>query len=257
MMEQPRGQVLIIDDDLLIRELLELLLSRKGYEVYKASSGEDALSMLAALKLAPSTILADLQLPGIAGNPLAHRLRTLVGGKTRILAMSGSQPAEGEIEGFDGFARKPLNEDTLNNLFQSDVPSSGVGDGDSPAVAPLNPTVYARLASSMSQKQLTELYQLCLDDCRRRIVAISQAAAQNNVDACTKQAHTIKGSCGMVGATEIASLAELMESHGLIANLEDSLDTMMLACRRLEDELRARGLGIQPEDHQNARRTEA
>ncbi|HEX2918672.1 MAG TPA: response regulator, partial [Edaphobacter sp.] len=148
MMEQPRGQVLIIDDDMLIRELLELLLSRNGYEVHKASSGEAALAMLAARELQPSTILADLQLPGIAGNALAHRLRTLVDGETRILAMSGSQPGEEEMEGFDGFARKPLNEDTLNNLFQSDSPSSGLQDGDSPAVAPLNSTVYARLASS-------------------------------------------------------------------------------------------------------------
>lgn len=257
MTEQARGQALIIDDDLLIRELLELLLSRKGYEVSHAASGEEALSMLASRRVPqPSVVLADMQLPGIAGPALAHRLRPLVGSETHIVAMSGSQPRETELEGFAGFARKPFNEDTLNNLFQLNVTSSGVGDGDSPTVSPLNATVYDRLARSMSQEQLTELYQLCLDDCRRRISAIGQAAIQNNVDACVREAHTIKGSCGMVGATEIASLGEFIEGHGLVANLEDSLDEMMLACRRLEDQLRARGLSIQPEDHQNARRAE-
>jgi CheY-like chemotaxis protein len=244
MTEQPQRQVLIIDDDLLIRELMELLLSHKGCEVHQAASGEEALAMFAGTEqLRPSVVLADMQLPGIAGTALANRLRTLIGSGIRILAMSGSQPDEAELEGFDGFVRKPFREADLNTLIEEDVPSSeGV---DSPASSPLNEEVYEKLASSMSQEQLTHLYQLCLDDCRRRIDAIRQAAGQNNMDACRKEAHTIKGSCGMVGATEIASLGELIESHGLVANPEDALNQMMLACGRLKDRLCARGLCIQ------------
>jgi CheY-like chemotaxis protein len=244
MMEQPLRQVLIIDDDLLIRELMELLLSRKRFAVHQAASGEEALAMLEdAEQLSPSVVLVDMQLPGIAGTALAGRLRTLLGSGIRILAMSGSQPEEAELEGFNGFVRKPFREADLNTFIKGDVPSSeGV---DSPASSLLNEEVYKKLASSMSRERLTHLYQLCLDDCRRRIGAIRQAASQNNMDACRKEAHIIKGSCGMVGATEIASLGELIESHGLVANPEDALNQMMLACGRLKDRLCARGLGIQ------------
>jgi CheY-like chemotaxis protein len=244
MTEQPQRQVLIIDDDLLIRELIELLLSRRGFAVHQAASGEEALAILANTEeLRPSIVLADMQLPGIAGTTLANGLRTLLGGGIRILAMSGSQPDEAELEGFDGFVRKPFREAALNTFLGEDVPSSeGV---DSPASLPLNEEVYEKLASSMSQMQLTKLYQLCLDDCRRRIDVIRQTAGQNNMDACRKEAHTIKGSCGMVGATEIASLGEFIESHGLVTNPEDALHQMMLACGRLKDQLCARGLSIQ------------
>lgn len=257
MSEQHRAQVLLIDDDLLIRELLELLLSRKGYEVYQAGSGEEALSMLAGQQEGrPSVVLADMQLPGIAGPALAHRLRRLLGSKTRIVAMSGNQLTESELQGFDGFAKKPFDEGTLDTLFQASVPLSEVRDGNSPAVSPLDATVYDRLASSMSQEQLTQLYQLCIDDSRRRIGVMWRAAGDNDLDACRKEAHAIKGSCGMVGATEIALLGEFIESHGLTANLEDCLDELMLACRRFENQLRARGLGIQQGDRLNARRAE-
>jgi CheY-like chemotaxis protein len=244
MTEQPLRQILIIDDDLLIRELIELLLSRKGYKVHQAASGEEALAMFADTdQLRPSIVLADMQLPGMAGTALANRLRTLSGSGIRILAMSGSEPGKAELEGFDGFVRKPFREADLYTLLKEDVPSSG--GVDSPASSLLNENVYESLAGSMSQEQLAQLYQLCLDDCRRRIEAIRQAAGQNNMDACRKEAHTIKGSCGMVGATEIASLGEIIESHGLVANPEDVLYQMMLACGRLKDQLCARGLSIQ------------
>ena len=244
MTEQPLRQILIIDDDLLIRELMELLLTRKGFAVHRAASGEDALAMLEGSEQHNlSAILADMQLPGIAGTSLASRLRTMLGSKILILAMSGSQPEESELEGFDGFVRKPFREADLNTLLDVNVPSSG--DVGSPASSLLNEEVYDKLASSMSQEQLTQLYQLCLDDCRRRIDAMRQAAGQNNMIACRKEAHTIKGSCGMVGAVEIASLGDLIESHGLVANPEDALNHMMLACRRLNDQLRVRGLDIQ------------
>jgi len=244
MTEQPLRQILIIDDDLLIRELMELLLTRKGYKVRQAASGEEALVLLEDTKqLRPSVVLVDMQLPGIAGTALASQLRILLGSGIRILAMSGSEPDEAEMEGFDGFMRKPFREADLNTLLEEDVPSSG--GVDSQASSLLNEEVYDKLASSMSQEQLTQLYQLCLDDCRRRIDAMRQAAGQNNMTACRKEAHTIKGSCGMVGAVEIASLGELIESHGLVANPEDALNHMMLACRRLNDHLRVRGLDIQ------------
>jgi CheY-like chemotaxis protein len=255
-MEEPRAQVLVIDDDALIRELIEVWLSRRGYEVRQATSGEAALALLRDEGCLPSIVLADMQLPGMKGPALAHHLRAMVGGSARILAMSGSEPGEANLKGFDGFVRKPFREEALNDFLRSNVTLSEVGNGDIPDASLLDEAVYDRLASSMSQEKLTQLYQLCLDDCGRRMNVIAQAAGQNNVDACRKEAHIIKGSCGMLGATKIAMLGAFIESNGLFANIGGSLDEMMLACRQLEDQLRARGLCIQQGSHQKARRAE-
>ena len=42
----PRARVLVVDDDPLSRELVGIKLRRDGYEVFEASSGEEALAIL-------------------------------------------------------------------------------------------------------------------------------------------------------------------------------------------------------------------
>ena len=90
-----RHSVLIVDDDSLSREVLSVLLESEGYLTRTASHGEDALKLLAALSVEghlPQTILADLQMPGLAGNPLAERFRALYGPSLHLIVMSASQP---------------------------------------------------------------------------------------------------------------------------------------------------------------------
>lgn len=239
---QPRP-VMVIDDDLIVRELIESYLSRSGYEAAMAESGEAALASLRGESCTkPSSILIDLQLPGIAGKALAASLRELCGAGTRIVAMSGSQPASTELEGFEGFLRKPFTQASLNTLLRDDVPSSE-SERTAPS-SPLNETIYRELAGSMNEERLAQLYDLCLDDCHRRIEAIRDAANRNDDVACRKHAHAIQGSCGMVGAVEIASLGELIERHGLVTDTQEALDKMTVACNRLAEALGERGICI-------------
>jgi CheY-like chemotaxis protein len=65
--------VLVIEDDADIRALLASRLTRLGYPVRTAASGEAGLD--AALAELPLAILLDLQLPGIDGWEVARRLR--------------------------------------------------------------------------------------------------------------------------------------------------------------------------------------
>lgn len=244
MPEQPLHRVLVVDDDQVIRELVGLLLSRCGYEAEVAESGEAALALLTGEdRIMPSVILTDLQLPGMSGKILATSLRALCGNGTRIAAMSGRQPVPAELDGFDAFLRKPFTEATLDTLLRGDVPLSKHEEEGASQPA-LNEAVYEQLAGSMSQERLAQLYELCLNDCVRRIQVIREAAVRSEDAICRKQAHAICGSCGMVGAVEIASLGALIESHGLVANLKEALDKMTLACGRLEDILSGRGICI-------------
>ena len=65
--------LLIVDDDVEVRQLLELLLQDQGYRTLTASSGEQALAMVA--QQAPDLILLDAMLPGTDGYQVARQLK--------------------------------------------------------------------------------------------------------------------------------------------------------------------------------------
>ncbi len=236
MAEHQPNRLLVVDDDSVTRELLEALLTREGYRVSTAESGEAALKMLGTA-LDPTQLLTDLQMPGITGRSLAAKVRSLCGEKIPILAISGSE-ADGELlEGFDGFLRKPFSMEKLHEslarigepLHEKPLPS--------PSVPVLDPYTYQRLSGSMSREKLQQLYRLCLDDSQHRIGKLRQAVDQGDDAACRREAHAIKGGCRMVGAMELGALAEFIEDYGLVANLINRLDELQLGLRPAESVL--------------------
>lgn len=68
-----RGSILIIDDTLNNLTLLERILSKKGYEVRLASSGQRGLEAVELTQ--PDLILLDIMMPGIDGYEVCSRLK--------------------------------------------------------------------------------------------------------------------------------------------------------------------------------------
>lgn len=221
---------LIVDDDELSREVLAMLLGIEGHEAEAAASGEEALARLSAPEQpVPDVILSDMQMPGLSGEALALALRTAAGGKARLFAMSGSQPAETALRAFDGFLLKPFSMGDLDALIAqtlvrpregADMAARVIDAGedfcDTDADVPgLNEDVYAKMAQMMPPLQLGELYAMCLGDARKRISQMGYLAETGEDEDFRKAAHTVKGGCGMIGATELYRLAELAERDGL------------------------------------------
>ena len=69
------SKVLVVDDDLEVRELLREFLGAKGYEVYAAESGAEALNTLDTFK--PDVVLLDVSMPEMDGVETLQRLVTL------------------------------------------------------------------------------------------------------------------------------------------------------------------------------------
>jgi CheY-like chemotaxis protein len=67
--------VLVVDDDLTTRLLLNATLTRVGYTVTTAASGMEALAWLYATPAPPCVILLDVLMPGMTGWELLARLR--------------------------------------------------------------------------------------------------------------------------------------------------------------------------------------
>jgi CheY-like chemotaxis protein len=61
------GPVLLVDDDLDIREILPETMADMGFEVVTAANGLEALRMVGQMPVRPSVILLDLMMPVMDG----------------------------------------------------------------------------------------------------------------------------------------------------------------------------------------------
>jgi DNA-binding response OmpR family regulator len=66
-------KILVVEDELVLRETLEYNLTKQGYEVCTAADGDRAVEV--ALQEAPDLILLDVMLPGIDGFEVCRILR--------------------------------------------------------------------------------------------------------------------------------------------------------------------------------------
>ncbi|HEY6412629.1 MAG TPA: response regulator [Edaphobacter sp.] len=229
---QPR--LLMVDDDALSRELFSLLLRQKGYAVEAVSSGEAALLHLQAQQALPEVVLTDMQMPGITGAELALQLRSLYGKQMMLLAMSGSEPKRTDKQVFDGFLLKPFTVDQLAATISGCAPRTDSQSSDSEHGTVLDLAVYQKLSASLSPAQIEQLYTLCLQDIGKRFSDMERAAAQSDDAVYRKEAHALKGGCGMVGAMELQKLATLLEEQGLHAtNHVATHQEFLLAAERL------------------------
>ncbi len=72
-MSNSRGNILVIDDEEIMREILETLLVKEGYEVHLASSGAEGLDLARALPF--DAAIVDIMMPGLDGIATLDELR--------------------------------------------------------------------------------------------------------------------------------------------------------------------------------------
>ena len=66
-MTSSERQVLIVDDDLDIRETLAAVLEDRGFDIVTAENGLEALTLIRSAAVSPSVILLDLMMPVMDG----------------------------------------------------------------------------------------------------------------------------------------------------------------------------------------------
>jgi two-component system, OmpR family, KDP operon response regulator KdpE len=81
--------ILIIDDEVQIRHLLEITLSANGYQISEASTGKEGLT-IAATRL-PMLIILDLGLPDVDGLDILKKLREWYQKPILILSVRNSE----------------------------------------------------------------------------------------------------------------------------------------------------------------------
>jgi DNA-binding response OmpR family regulator len=111
-----RRCVLVVDDDENLRSLLSEIVTRGGYRVVEAATGEDALA--AASQERPDLVLLDVHLPCMSGYDVCRQFRAEFGGNLPILFMSGERTESfdqvaGLRLGGDDYIVKPFDSDEL------------------------------------------------------------------------------------------------------------------------------------------------
>jgi len=114
MSDERAMRVLVVDDERSMREFLEILLKRDGYEVITAPNGARAVELF---REAPTDIvLTDLKMPGMTGLEVLEQVKKLRPA-TEVIVFTAYQTVETAIEamqkGAFHYVSKPFNNEEL------------------------------------------------------------------------------------------------------------------------------------------------
>jgi DNA-binding response OmpR family regulator len=131
--------VLIIEDDPLVRQFVELVLSQAGYNVSSVGTGELGLKALQTSKW--DLVLLDIQLPDMTGVDLLRLLRRYQRVKATVMMMTAkgdlATVREAMDAGADGYLVKPFTPDALTKRVEAMLNPKPKGEG---AVEPSPPS---------------------------------------------------------------------------------------------------------------------
>jgi len=95
--------ILLVEDNVAVRQAANRILTECGYEVLEARSGPEALELSRRHKKPIHLLLADVVMPGVSGREVAHQL-CLERPELKVLYMSGYEPEFAEA----GDSRDPV-----------------------------------------------------------------------------------------------------------------------------------------------------
>lgn len=110
--EEPKGHLLVVDDEEINRDLLSRRLERKGYLVSTAVDGQDALDKIDSQHF--DMVLLDIMLPIIDGIAVLEKIReTFAASELPVIMVSAKDDSEGIVEalqlGANDYVTKPVD----------------------------------------------------------------------------------------------------------------------------------------------------
>jgi len=112
-----KSKILVIDDDRVTLTMLEMILSRHGYQVLSAKDGAEGLELAAKEK--PDAVISDMLIPKIHGLELCTKIKQDPQLKDiKVILMTAvykgtSFQFEAKDSGADHFIEKPIDTNEL------------------------------------------------------------------------------------------------------------------------------------------------
>ena len=232
-------QILVADDHVANRMVLERMLQKAGHHVVTVDNGEDALSALEAGGF--STAIVDLHMPGVNGLDLLRELRVMEAGggkRTPVLVLSADVTPESiqrcQQAGARAFLPKPVVASRLLDALAEIANSGQVVSAPAPLrfdLPPLQDNVFdAAVLEELSGLGMGEEFERefiaqCLRDAEGCLEMLAQAGDAEQWDALRDHAHALKGVASNLGLVRLAG---------------ESSDLMRIAAWQLSREWRQR-----------------
>jgi two-component system phosphate regulon response regulator PhoB len=156
-----KESILVVDDEEDIRELIHYNLSKDGYAVTCAATGEEGLSLVTTLK--PDLIILDLMLPGIDGLEVCRKLKSDPALKSIPIVMVSARGEEPDVVtglelGADDYISKPFSPRVLLARIKSVLRRGKSGPVDKQALVRLEGLVVNPVRREVHvDNELTEL----------------------------------------------------------------------------------------------------
>ena len=224
--------VLVVDDHPINRMVMRRQLDALGVPAHDVEGVAEAIPCWERGEHA--LILTDLNMPGMSGFDLSRmvRQREAAGGRARtpIIACSANTMT-GVLDeclqaGMDDYIAKPIDLAVLREKLERWLPNArdavmpaAVEAASTPPATPDSPVAPAArvagdpggvLLSSVGPRALAKFREVNDDDVAHLIQAVECADMQGVVH----WSHRIKGACGFIGATDLASVCGMLEKAG-------------------------------------------
>lgn len=115
-----KSKILIVDDEVSMREFLEIMLSKEGYKVSSSGSGKEALKMLNDTIY--DLIVSDVQMPGMNGIELLRNVKEVCP-DTTVIMITAYASTESGVEamkaGAYDYITKPFKVDEIKLIIKN------------------------------------------------------------------------------------------------------------------------------------------
>jgi signal transduction histidine kinase/CheY-like chemotaxis protein/HPt (histidine-containing phosphotransfer) domain-containing protein len=237
-----RARILVAEDNQVNQKVAVRMLESLGYRADVAANGLEAIEALSRIPY--SAVLMDVQMPEMDGYEATAEIRKRESSsdganrRTSIIAMTANA-MQGDKEraleeGMDDYVSKPVKLEQLNEVLErwlsrdeeEEKPGTTPALESSDTSATPNGSVDYSVLEGLRELQeegepdiLEELAEIFLEDAKSQLETLREATEKDDAQSVERTAHTLKGSCGNMGAVRMEALCSELENIGHSGNL--------------------------------------
>ena len=203
------GVILVADDDLVTRLVIQSILQQAGYQADLVANGREAISALEARHY--DLLVIDCNMPLMDGFAATRHIRNATSGRINaaipVIAVTGLTSKADQRRcldaGMDTWVSKPVDATTLIDAIDQYL---GGGTAAMPATRQHDEPVEEELTETLIAGFLEELPQL--------VAQLQQAAREENLARLKDLGHRLRGASGFLKLSTLSAHARALEDAG-------------------------------------------